>query len=228
MSDALINGLVLVVGGIIAQFISYPLQTDVHYYFSQVFRNKAEAAATARFITSLCNAESINFCSFRCLNVLLTNHIWAVVTHISWKRGLSPRILVQELFDEAGVLGFWKGVFPTLMKVTNPSIQFMIYETLLKKFESKTCVHMESNQWPNCFGGQLCCNTITMFIEFCIITCPLLVVKTTFRSMAGTLDAITKMIQYEGLYCFYTGMSTKITQCVLAVAVPFMVKEELV
>ncbi|GJX44798.1 peroxisomal nicotinamide adenine dinucleotide carrier, partial [Tanacetum coccineum] len=44
----------------------------------------------------------------------------------------------------------------------------------------------------------------------------------------GTLDAILKMIRYEGLHGFYKGMSTKIVQSVLAAAVLFMVKEELV
>lgn len=46
--------------------------------------------------------------------------------------------------------------------------------------------------------------------------------------ISGTLDAILKMIQYEGFNRFYKGMSTKIVQSVLAAAVLFMVKEELV
>lgn len=46
--------------------------------------------------------------------------------------------------------------------------------------------------------------------------------------IAGTLDAIAKMIRYEGLPAFYKGMGTKIAQSVLAAAVLFMVKEELV
>lgn len=44
----------------------------------------------------------------------------------------------------------------------------------------------------------------------------------------GTLDAILKMIRYEGFSGFYKGMRTKIAQSVLAAAVLFMVKEELV
>ena len=44
----------------------------------------------------------------------------------------------------------------------------------------------------------------------------------------GTLDAILKMIRYEGFSGFYKGMSTKIVQSVLAAAVLFMIKEELV
>lgn len=45
---------------------------------------------------------------------------------------------------------------------------------------------------------------------------------------AGTLDAIRKMIKYEGAWVLYKGMSTKIVQSVFSAAVLFMVKEELV
>lgn len=44
----------------------------------------------------------------------------------------------------------------------------------------------------------------------------------------GTLDALMKIIRYEGFHGFYKGMSTKIVQSVLAGAILFMVKEELV
>lgn len=47
-------------------------------------------------------------------------------------------------------------------------------------------------------------------------------------SSTGTLDAIIKMIRYEGLPGFYKGMSTKIVQSVFAASVLFMIKEELV
>lgn len=52
--------------------------------------------------------------------------------------------------------------------------------------------------------------------------------KVTCSSNSGTWDAIIKMIRYEGLNGFYKGMGTKIVQSVLAAAVLFMVKEELV
>ena len=46
--------------------------------------------------------------------------------------------------------------------------------------------------------------------------------------ITGTVDAILKMIRYEGPHGFYKGMSTKIVQSVFAAAVLFMIKEELV
>lgn len=50
----------------------------------------------------------------------------------------------------------------------------------------------------------------------------------TFFLDPGTLDAVTKMIRFEGLAGFYKGMNTKIVQSVVAAAVLFMIKEELV
>lgn len=42
------------------------------------------------------------------------------------------------------------------------------------------------------------------------------------------MDAIIKMVKYEGLRGFYKGMGTKIVQSVFAASVLFMLKEELV
>ena len=42
------------------------------------------------------------------------------------------------------------------------------------------------------------------------------------------MDAILKMIRFEGIGGFYKGMGTKILQSVFAAAILFMVKEELV
>jgi adenine nucleotide transporter 17 len=47
------------------------------------------------------------------------------------------------------------------------------------------------------------------------------------KTFVGTVDAILKMIRYEGIGGFYKGMGTKILESVFAAAVLFMVKEEL-
>ncbi|KAI3964994.1 hypothetical protein MKW92_026274 [Papaver armeniacum] len=325
MSDALINGLAGAGGGIIAQLITYPLQTvntrqqtdrdhkkgtkrkqdvgtlkqmiqvvntegwgrlysglapslfgtaasqGVYYYFYQVFRSKAEAAAIARFKKGHGDGtvgifSSLLVAAFSgCVNVLLTNPIWVVVTRMQTHRKASkfpkPSLTlsvapdeelqtseiepppygttnaVQELFDEAGIRGFWKGVGPTLLMVSNPSIQFMIYETLLKKLKARRALTGKANSGVTALETFLLGAVAKLGAT--VMTYPLLVVKSRLQAKQvtggdknlhykGTLDAIMKMIQYEGLYCFYRGMSTKITQSVLAAAVLFMVKEELV
>ncbi|KAK1270240.1 Peroxisomal nicotinamide adenine dinucleotide carrier [Acorus gramineus] len=293
MSDALINGLAGAGGGIIAQLLTYPLQTvvkqegwgrlygglapsligtaasqGVYYYFYQIFRNRAEVAAQNRWKRGIGDGSVGMFSSLvvaalsGCVNVLLTNPIWVVVarmqTYTKGKKAQPTRTLsivpddaiqtasiehppygtshaVQEVYDEAGVWGFWKGVFPTLIMVSNPSIQFMLYETLLKQLKRRRA--------SKGTGGVTAIEVFLLGavakLGATVVTYPILVVKSrlqvkqvtggdTRHHYKGTLDAIAKMIRHEGLSGCYKGMSTKIVQSVLAAAVLFMVKEELV
>ncbi|XP_047330704.1 peroxisomal nicotinamide adenine dinucleotide carrier [Impatiens glandulifera] len=315
MSDALINGLAGAGGGIIAQTITFPLQTvntrqqterderrnegtieqmyqvvkregwnrlyggltpslvgtavsqGVYYYFYQIFRNRVEATALERKIRGIGDGSVGMLSSLAvaalagCTNVLLTNPIWVVVTRMQThtkktQPGNAPTIdsegavlvkkeqlpfgtsnAIQEIYDEAGLWGFWKGVFPTLIMVSNPSIQFMLYETMLKKLKERRSLNKKS-------GVTITALEIFLLgalakLGATVVTYPLLVVKSRLqakqttggdktRHYKGTLDAIMKMIHYEGLYGFYKGMNTKIVQSVLAAAILFMVKEEIV
>ncbi|KAL6503740.1 hypothetical protein OROGR_025663 [Orobanche gracilis] len=143
---------------------------------------------------------------------------------------------IQEVYDEAGVLGFWKGVFPTLIMVSNPAIQFMLYETFLKKLKRR---RLSSSKGTNDVTA-LEIFLLGALAKFgaTVLTYPVLVVKSRLQAKQitggdkrhqyrGTLDAILKIIRNEGFYGFYQGMGTKIVQSVFAAAVLFMVKEEL-
>ncbi|GLT92998.1 hypothetical protein SLE2022_108060 [Rubroshorea leprosula] len=320
MSDALINGLAGAGGGIIAQLITYPLQTvntrqqterdlkkekrklgtieemlrvvkhegwerlyggltpslvgtaasqGVYYYFYQIFRNKAEATALERKRRGIGDGSVGMFSSLvvaalaGCVNVLLTNPIWVVVTRMQTHTKISKKSLsnqplpapdetvlsivdplpygtshvIQEVYDEAGFWGFWKGVVPTLIMVSNPSIQFMLYETMLKKLKKKRSLHKQGNNGVTAL--EIFLLGALAKLGATVVTYPLLVVKARLQAKQittgdrrhhykGTSDAILKMTRYEGFSGFYKGMSTKIVQSVLAAAVLFMVKEELV
>ncbi|XP_048571636.1 peroxisomal nicotinamide adenine dinucleotide carrier [Triticum urartu] len=323
MSDALINGLAGAGGGIVAQLLTYPLQTvnarqqterdpskpafkdgavrqlclvvqnegwerlygglapslvgtaasqGVYYFFYQIFRSRAEAASLRRSIRGIGDGSVGMFQSLTvaalsgCVNVLLTNPIWVVVTRMQTHRkankqqgpqdqGLTSALdkalqpapvenvphktinVIQDLYKEAGVFGFWKGVIPALIMVSNPAIQFMLYETLLKKLKKRRA----SN-----FKGAQGLTAIEVFLLGAVaklgatlVTYPLLVVKARLQAKQmidddkrhrykGTFDAITKMMHYEGLSGLYKGMGTKIVQSVFASALLFMIKEELV
>ncbi|KAJ4720007.1 Peroxisomal nicotinamide adenine dinucleotide carrier [Melia azedarach] len=320
MSDALINGLAGAGGGIIAQLITYPLQTvntrqqterdvkkekrktgtielvcqvvkhegwerlyggltpslvgsaasqGVYYYFYQIFRNKAMATALDRKRKGIGDGSVGMFSSLvvaalaGCVNVLLTNPIWVVVTRMQTHSKVSKKAqpshlesttsdemihaviepppygtshVVQEVYDEAGLWGFWKGVFPTLIMVSNPSIQFMLYETMLKKLKERRTLNKNNK---GVTAVEIFLLGALAKLGATVVTYPLLVVKSRLQAKQvitgdrrhqykGTLDAILKMIRYEGFYGFYKGMGTKIVQSVLAAAVLFMVKEELV
>ncbi|KAH7848158.1 hypothetical protein Vadar_034453 [Vaccinium darrowii] len=143
----------------------------------------------------------------------------------------------REVYNEAGIIGFWKGIIPTLIMVCNPSIQFMIYESSLKHLRAKRASSKKGTK--NVSALEVFLLGAVAKLGATVSTYPLLVVKSRLQAKqeiggnillrySGTLDAIMKMFRYEGLTCFYKGMSTKIVQSVLAASVLFMVKEELV
>lgn len=143
----------------------------------------------------------------------------------------------REVYTEAGIPGFWKGVFPALVMVCNPSIQFMIYETLLKHLKAKR--NANKHGYKNTTALEVFIVGALAKLGATISTYPLLVVKSRLQAKqeiggskslrySGTFDAIVKMVRYEGLQCFYKGMGTKMVQSVFAASVLFMVKEELV
>ncbi|XP_019072254.1 peroxisomal nicotinamide adenine dinucleotide carrier isoform X3 [Vitis vinifera] len=143
----------------------------------------------------------------------------------------------HEVYKEAGITGFWKGIIPTLIMVCNPSIQFMIYETSLKHLRAKRAENKQGLKTVTALEVFLLGALAKLGAT--VATYPLLVVKSRLQAKqeiggnislrySGTFDAIIKMIRYEGLPGFYKGMSTKIVQSVFAASVLFMVKEELV
>ncbi|XP_057781179.1 peroxisomal nicotinamide adenine dinucleotide carrier-like [Salvia miltiorrhiza] len=142
-----------------------------------------------------------------------------------------------EVYNESGIAGFWKGIIPTLIMVCNPSIQFMIYESLLKRLRSKRSAKKQGS--TNIKAVEIFVVGAIAKLGATVCTYPLLVVKSRLQAKqeiggnislrySGTIDAISKMIHYEGVSSFYKGMSTKIVQSVFAASVLFMVKEELV
>jgi adenine nucleotide transporter 17 len=199
-----------------------------------------------------------------CVNVLLTNPIWVVVmrmqTHRKVKKQQGLKGLTsdpdkalqadtaentsyksidvfQELYKEDGVLGFWKGVIPSLIMVSNPAIQFMLYETLLKKLKKRRASNLKGADGLTAL--EIFLLGAVAKLGATVVTYPLLVVKARLQAkqMAGddkkhrykgTLDALMKMVYHEGLRGMYKGMGTKIVQSVFASALLFMIKEELV
>ncbi|KAF3446970.1 hypothetical protein FNV43_RR12150 [Rhamnella rubrinervis] len=143
----------------------------------------------------------------------------------------------REVYAEAGITGFWKGIIPTLIMVCNPSIQFMIYESSLKHLRAKRAANKQGLK--NITALEVFLLGALAKLGATVSTYPLLVVKSRLQAKqeiggnvslrySGTFDAIIKMIRYEGLPGFYMGMNTKIVQSVFAASVLFVVKEELV
>eukprot|EP00245_Coleochaete_scutata_P006007 TRINITY_DN20111_c0_g1_i1.p1 TRINITY_DN20111_c0_g1~~TRINITY_DN20111_c0_g1_i1.p1 ORF type:complete len:371 (+),score=75.94 TRINITY_DN20111_c0_g1_i1:110-1222(+) len=156
------------------------------------------------------------------------------------KKHLAPQgtfETVADLYREAGLFGFWKGVIPTLVMVSNPSIQFMVYETLRAQLTKTRLANRAGVKYVSAtetFGIGAIAKLVAT-----VITYPLLVIKARLQAKqeigsnadqqyTGTIDAIVKMLRSEGPGAFYKGLHLKIFQSVFASAILFMTKEELV
>ncbi|KAJ6720539.1 PEROXISOMAL NICOTINAMIDE ADENINE DINUCLEOTIDE CARRIER [Salix viminalis] len=238
--------------GLAPSIVGTACSQGVYYYFYQIFRDRAEAIArenkrngigdgSVGMLSSLVVAALSG-----CTNVLLTNPIWVVVTRMQTHTKNSKKSqpshssiapdekaldslecppygtghVIQELYDEAGISGLLERCIPNINHGQQPFNAIHVGDTGVTALEVFLL-------------GALAKLGAT------VVTYPLLVVKSRLQAKQsttgdkrhhyeGTLDAILKMIRYEGLHGFYKGMSTKIVQSVLAAAVLFMIKEELV
>ncbi|KAG6763743.1 hypothetical protein POTOM_031182 [Populus tomentosa] len=148
-------------------FAFFFLIQGVCYYFYQVFRDRAEAIARELKMNGIGDGSvgmlsSLVVAAFAgCTNVLLTNPIWVVVTRMQTLRKNSKKSQLshssiapaEKVLDpiEPPPYGtghavdnvyrlknsMMKQEFRAFGKVSNPSIQFMLYETMLKKLKTK-------------------------------------------------------------------------------------------
>eukprot|EP00250_Pteridium_aquilinum_P003931 c14194_g1_i1 orf=218-1318(-) len=262
--------------GLTPSLVGTATSQGVYYYFYQLFKDEAEAIALRRKRKGFGDGTTGMFSSLivaalaGCLNVLLTNPIWVLVTRmqthaqsqkdagkgkedlaeiqvasssqmssnaLSTAKPYGTLTAIKDLYYEAGLKGFWKGVLPTLIMVSNPSIQFMLYEGMLKQLRKKRASNLKG--LTNVTALEVFLLGAIAKLGATVTTYPLLVVKSRLQAKqeiggdkaqqySGTLDATLKILRFEGIGGFYKGMGTKILQSVFAAAVLFMVKEELV
>ena len=97
------------------------------------------------------------------LNVLLTNPLWVLVTRLQAAgrtqtqqpqsdakaaapstppaaQPATPLALTRAIYAEGGVRAFWKGVVPSLLLVSNPVVQFAVYEWIMARVLARSAL----------------------------------------------------------------------------------------
>ncbi|WIA37555.1 hypothetical protein OEZ86_014462 [Tetradesmus obliquus] len=71
------------------------------------------------------------------VNVMLTNPIWVVITQMQalsrQRPGMSTLSVVRQMYTDQGLGGFFKGLAPSMIMVINPTIQYILYESLVAR-----------------------------------------------------------------------------------------------
>eukprot|EP01025_Chloroclados_australasicus_P003888 TRINITY_DN10928_c0_g2_i1.p1 TRINITY_DN10928_c0_g2~~TRINITY_DN10928_c0_g2_i1.p1 ORF type:complete len:319 (-),score=26.44 TRINITY_DN10928_c0_g2_i1:217-1173(-) len=173
-----------------------------------------------------------------CGNVLITNPIWVVATRMitAKKQSASGNGLVRvvtDIYQDYGVLGYWKGVLPSLVMVSNPVIQYSLFEFLCAEWRKTKLVNQQYKLLPS----EIFFLSGFAKLGSTIVTYPMLLVKqrlqaarkqdTSMTQYSGSADAILKILKQEGFGGFFKGMKAKMMQSVLTAAIMFTTKEQL-
>lgn len=175
--------------------------------------------------------------------VILTNPLWVVNTRLKlqgakFKSGdyKSKRYChysgiidcLYKICKYEGVKTLWSGTSASLLLVSNPAIQFMVYETL------KRNLHF-------LFIDQDLCGGVIYFIYGAVaklvatlVTYPLQVVQTRVRAgfdntteTGKGIGSSRKSLRWRSLRTWYRGLESKLTQTVLTAALMLFVYEKI-
>ncbi|CAG9837239.1 unnamed protein product [Diabrotica balteata] len=155
------------------------------------------------------------------LNVITTNPLWVVNNRLKrCDEELQFTGLLDGLVHIAtteGISTLWNGVAPSLLLVSNPVINFTLYEALKRRFPIKTAT-------AYFLLGALSKTIAT------ILTYPLQVAQTRQRLTKGprmsTAALLLTLLRKDGPSALFTGLESKLWQTVFATALMFATYEK--
>lgn len=130
--------------------------------------------------------------------------------------------MIAKIYKEEGLLGFYKGIIPSIILTLNPVVNYTLYEFLKTGFSSTN--KPTSKQ-------ILIASFVSKFITN-IVSYPLTSVKTLFQANKSKptkdiLNLILLVLKEEGIQGFYKGISTKMLGSLLNNAVLMVTYEQI-
>lgn len=172
------------------------------------------------------------------VNVLSTTPFWVVNTRLKMQ-GINCDLPYNDLIsgikyiaENEGVEKLWSGTTASLMLVSNPAIQFSVYEAI-KRYLTK----LYGSETPSVlyffFLGAIAKLASTF------VTYPLQLVQTKMRHgnsqikkelppNAGTLEWLLHILKTQGVGGLYCGLEAKSAQTVITAALMFMTYEKII
>jgi adenine nucleotide transporter 17 len=196
-----------------------------------------------------------------CINVIMTSPLWVAFTRIMGKQDKYGQLTIFQALSlitkEEGIASLWSGLGPSLVLVSNPTIQFVTFEKL-KSAILRTLHGVELNQDKDSMletinneDAKVDENDAIEFIKqtapeltsvqafivgglsklvATILTYPLQVAQTEMRAggkYKGTVHCLKTIYEKEGIQGWFKGFSAKIVQTVLTSAAMFLLYEKI-
>ncbi|XP_022318685.2 peroxisomal membrane protein PMP34-like [Crassostrea virginica] len=175
------------------------------------------------------------------INVVITNPLWVVNTRIKIQglkcgtennqKASVPRYkgIVDGLYkikSQEGLSALWNGTAASVILASNPSIQFMVYETI-KRYFQQFFKSKELSGFLYFIIGAISKMVAT------IATYPLQILQSRFRAGAKKSEntkisqSLLDIIRCEGFLGLYRGMEAKLVQTVMTAALMFLCYEKI-
>ncbi|CAH1794554.1 unnamed protein product [Owenia fusiformis] len=178
-----------------------------------------------------------------CINVLVTTPLWVVNTRIKLQGVQFKTETHQEkkvpkytglidglmrIWREEGIRSLWSGTLPSLVLVSNPSVQFMVYESLKRYLQRMSGVEELSGLTYFLLGAiaKMCATFLTY---------PMQVIQSRLRAGyhkkeladLNFIQQLRNMIRNNGVLMLYKGLEAKLYQTVLTAALMFLTYEKI-
>ncbi|CAK1586113.1 unnamed protein product [Parnassius mnemosyne] len=152
------------------------------------------------------------------INVLVTSPLWVVNTRMKLEKNNYTSLVegLGDVFKKEGLQGLWSGTVPSLLLVSNPAIQFMVYEALKRKLMSAGYF----DNYAAFLVGAIAKATAT------ILTYPLQLIQS--RLHAGTSVKPLFRDMKSKPTTMFRGLEAKLLQTVMTAALMFVIYEKLV
>jgi len=185
------------------------------------------------------------------INVLLTSPLWMICTQIMMmgrkdkdgklKVGKIPGVIEhgRSIYEQEGAGALWAGVIPSLWLVSNPSVQFVVYERIRVYMTSVAERRKSAITAIEFFAMGALAKAAATYVTY-----PLQIAQSRLRAdrkgkkdengkMAprkykGTMDCLAKLLQKDGVQNgWYQGINAKLLQTVLTAAFQFLTYEQI-
>lgn len=258
------EGLLGLYDGLSSSLIGIGVSNFVYYFFFEAAR---DFILTSRRLTSSTSASLGTLSTLESIaagllsgtaTALISNPIWVVNTRQATKviqpasgRDADGKPLVKKIVrasflntlrsivEKDGVGALWKGIGPALVLVTNPVLQYTVFEQL-KSWLLRSRLASRTKAGSN----KALINDLDFFwlgalskLVATAVTYPQIVLKARQQAMSkeasmgrkkvNVYTAMTEVVHEEGFAGLYRGISSKLLQSILTAAVLFASKERI-
>jgi len=231
--------------GLNSALIGVGMSSGVYFFLYHLFKNFVLRQTGRSTMGPLANLGVASVAG--ALNVMATLPIWVVNTRMTLaKQGEYRSVMdaVRKIYEEEGWRGFWRGIVPSLILVSNPAIQFVVYEQLIRLLTRRQA-HAAATASPSSTSSSSTAASSIQLSSFqyfilgaiakavaTVATYPYQVVKSRqqasrTKQQVTTWQTIVEMWREEGVASFFNGMNAKMSQTVLNAAVSFATYERL-